>query len=66
MAGRLSFPGVGQIKKASAGGMAVKKISSGGAVLWSSSIPRQGVLKSGTQQLPQNSYEKVTGFKIDP
>ncbi|MBM4468151.1 hypothetical protein GS502_01270 [Rhodococcus hoagii] len=66
MAGKISFPGVGQIKKASAGGMAVKKISSGGAVLWSSSIPRQGVLKSGTQQLSQNTYEKVTGFKIDP
>lgn len=66
MAGKISFPGVGQIKKASAGGMAVKKISSGGAVLWSSSIPRQGVLKSGTQQLSQNNYEKVTGFKIDP
>ncbi|MBM4626647.1 hypothetical protein GS453_14770 [Rhodococcus hoagii] len=66
MAGKISFPGVGQVKKASAGGMAVKKISSGGAVLWSSSIPRQGVLKSGTQQLSQNNYEKVTGFKIDP
>ncbi len=66
MAGKISFPGVGQIKKVGAGGMAVKKISSGGAVLWTSSIPRQGVLKSGTQQLSQNTYEKVTGFKIDP
>lgn len=66
MAGKISSPGVGLIKKVSAGGMVVKKISSGGAVLWTSSPPRQGVLKSGTQQLSQNSYEKVTGFKIDP
>ncbi|NKS97510.1 hypothetical protein GS498_09865 [Rhodococcus hoagii] len=66
MAGKISVPGVGQIKKVGAGGMVVKRISSGGAVLWTSSPPRQGVLKSGTQQLPQNNYEKVTGFKIDP
>lgn len=62
----ISFPGVGAIKRVSAGGMPIKKISSGGALLWSASIPRQGALKQGTQQLSQNVWEKVVGFKIDP
>lgn len=66
MAGKISFPGIGQIKKVSAGGGAIKKISSGGALLWASTLPRQGLLKSGTQQLANATWEKVTGFRVDP
>lgn len=62
----ISGGGVGPIKRVSASGMPVKKISSGGSLLWSASIPRQGVLKQGTQQLSQNAWEKVVGFKADP
>lgn len=60
----ISVPEVGPIKKVSADGMAVKKVSSGGNLLWAAfSLPARVSKTSPNQVIPKDVWTTITGWE---
>lgn len=60
----ISGGGVGAIKRVSAGGMPIKKISSGGSLLWTAfSLPARVSKASPDQVIPKDAWTTVTGWE---